>query len=134
MILVDSSAWVDFFRGKSDPRVTRLDEALRDEDDLVILPIIVSEVLQGFRSESDFERARTVLARIPMIQPTFDSHVRAARLYRTLRRKGVTVRGTVDCVIAQACLDFDAALLSLDADFERIARSTPLRLWRETAG
>ena len=130
MILVDSSTWAAFFRGSDDPQVARLDDALRDHDDLVALPIIVTEVLQGFRSDLDFERARSLLARVPMIPSTFDSHVRAARLYRTLRRRGITIRGTVDCVIAQACLDVGAELLSLDADFERIARGAPLRLWR----
>ena len=67
---------------------------------------------------------------LPIIQPTVNCHVRAARLFRSLRRKGVTVRGAVDCIIAQACLDIEAELLSPDADFERIALHTPLRLWR----
>jgi predicted nucleic acid-binding protein len=64
-----------------------------------------------------------------MIHPTVECHVRAARLFRTLRRKGVTVRGAVDCVIAQTCLDIGAELLSPDADFRHIARHTALRLW-----
>jgi len=59
--------------------------------------------------------------------------VRAARLFRSLRQKGITVRGAVDCIIAQTCLDVDAELLSPDADFERIARHTPLRLWCEVS-
>lgn len=63
-----------------------------------------------------------------MIHPTLDSYVRAARVSRRLRRKGVTVRGAVDCVIAQTCIDLGAALLSPDADFAQIARHAPLRL------
>ena len=59
-----------------------------------------------------------------------EGHVRAARLFRTLRGKGVTVRGAVDCVIGQTCLDAGAELLSPDRDFEHIARHTRLRLWR----
>lgn len=131
MMVVDSNTWADFFNGASGPHVTRLDAALRDEDDLGTLPIIVTEVLQGFRTETGFQRARRVLLALPIIHPTIDCHVRAARLFRFFRRKGITVRGAVDCIVAQACLDVDAVLLSPDADFRRIALYTPLRLWRE---
>ena len=130
VIVVDSNTWADFFNGSPSPHVCRLDSALRDEEDLAVLPIIITEVLQGFRTDRGFQRARRVLAALPTIQPTVDCHVRAARLFRSLRQKGVTVRGAVDCVIAQVCLDLDAQLLSPDADFRRIALHTPLRLWR----
>ncbi len=128
MMIVDSNAWADFFNGVEAPHVAHLDAALRDEEDLAVLPIIVTEVLQGFRTERGFHRAEAVLVSLPVIHPTLDSHVRAAGLFRSLRRRGVTVRGAVDCVIAQACLDLDAQLLSPDRDFERIARHTALRL------
>jgi hypothetical protein len=131
MIVVDTNTWADFFNGASTPHVRRLDTALRDEEDLAVLPIIITEVLQGFRTEAGFHRARRVLEALPAIQPTVNCHVRAARLFRFLRRKGVTVRGAIDCIIAQICLDVDAELLSPDADFRRIARHTRLRVWRE---
>jgi hypothetical protein len=130
MIIVDSNTWADFFNGAQTPHVTRLDAALEREEDLSVIPIIVTEVLQGFRTDTGFQRARRVLVSLPMIHPTVACHVRAARLFRTLRRKGVTVRGAVDCVIAQTCLDVGAELLSPDADFEHMARHTTLRLWR----
>jgi predicted nucleic acid-binding protein len=129
MIIVDSNAWAGFFNGTATPYVRRLDAALREEEDLAILLIIITEVLQGFRTDSGFRRARRVLVRLPIVQPTVDCHVRAARLFRSLRRKGITVRGAVDCVIAQSCLDLDAELLSPDADFRSIADHTSLRLW-----
>jgi len=133
MIVVDSNTWADFFNGAQTPHVARLDTALEREEDLSVLPIIVTEVLQGFRTDTGFQRARRVLVSLSIIHPSLDCHVRAARLYRTLRRRGVTIRGAVDCVIAQACLDFGAELLSPDADFEHIARHTPLKLWRVPA-
>jgi len=110
--------------------VERLDAALRDEEDLAILPIIVTEVLQGFRTDSGFRSARRVLTALPVIHPNVELHVGAAGLFRSLRRKGITVRGAVDCIIAQTCLDLEAELLSPDTDFEQIARHTALRLWR----
>jgi predicted nucleic acid-binding protein len=130
VIVVDSNTWADFFNGVQNAHAERLGVALQEEEDLAGLPIIVTEVLQGFRTEGGFEAARRVLVALPMIHPTVDSHVRAARLFRALRHKGVTVRGAVDCVIAQACLDTGAELLSPDADFEHIARHSTLRLWR----
>jgi len=128
MIIVDSNTWADFFSGVGTPHAARLDAALENEEDLSVIPIIVTEVLQGFRTDTGFQRARKVLVCLPIIHPTMDCHVRAARLYRTLRRRGVTVRGAVDCVIAQTCLDIGAQLLSPDADFEHIARHTTLHL------
>ena len=129
MIIVDSDTWADFFNGASNPHVQRLDTALEEEEDLAVVPVIMTEVLQGFRTDSGFQRARRILVALPVIQPSVDCHVRAARLFRSLRQKGITVRGAVDCIITQTCLDVDAELLSPDADFQRIAQHTPLRLW-----
>jgi len=133
MIVVDSNTWADFFNGTSNSYVQRLGIALREEEDLVVVPVIITEVLQGFRTDSGFRRARRVLTELPVIQPTVECHVRAALMFRSLRKKGVTVRGAIDCIIAQTCLDLDAELLSPDVDFERIAGHTSLRLWSAMA-
>lgn len=130
MTVVDSNTWADFFNGVEAPHVERLDAALNEEEDLAVLPIIVTEVLQGFRTERGFRDAESVLTALPVLHPTLGCHVRAAQLFRSLRREGVTVRGAVDCVIAQTCLDLEAELLSPDRDLKDIARHTPLRLWR----
>jgi predicted nucleic acid-binding protein len=129
MIVVDSNTWVDFFNGASTPWVARLDVALESEEDIAVLPIIITEVLQGFRSAKGFEQARVVLTALPIIQPDISLHVNAARLFRTLRGKGVTVRGAVDCIIAATCIELDALLLSPDSDFRQIAAHSPLLLW-----
>ena len=132
MILVDSNTWGDFFNGVQNRYANRLDAALGAEEDVAVLPIIITEVLQGFRTDTGFRRAQRVLVALPVIRPTVECHVRAARLFRSLRQKGITVRGAVDCVIAQVALDAKATLLSPDTDFEHIARHTRLRLWRES--
>lgn len=129
-MIVDTNTWADYFNGVSSPHAERLDAALREEEDLAVIPIILTEVLQGFRTDSGFRRARRVILSLPVVEPTVSGHVRAAQLFRSLRRRGATVRGAVDCVIAQTCLDIQAEILSPDADFERIARHTPLRVWR----
>ena len=130
MIVVDSNTWADFFNDTQSPHVERLASALVEREDVAVLPILVTEVLQGFRTDAGFESARRVLVALPIIQPTTESHIRAARLFRSLRRKGVAFRGAADCIIAQVCLDTGALLLSPDADFEHIARHSSLKLWR----
>ncbi len=130
MLIVDSNTWGDFFNGVDSSHAKRLDEALAVEEDLALIPIIVTEVLQGFRTDRGFNRARKILVALPTIHPDVGRHVRAAQLFRSLRAKGVTVRGAVDCIIAQTCLDLDIELLSPDRDFEHVARHTALRLWR----
>jgi predicted nucleic acid-binding protein len=127
MIVVDTGVWADWFNGVRTPEVERLDQALVAQE-AGLTPLILTEVLQGFRTDADFERARGLLARLPVLGLDVDGHVAAAGLFRQLRRKGVTVRGAVDCVIAQTCMRANTALLTSDRDFVAIARHTPLRL------
>jgi predicted nucleic acid-binding protein len=131
MIVVDTSVWAAFFNGEDRPEVAMLDDVLRgDEEDVVTVPIVLTEVLMGFRTETGFRRAARMLLRLARLDPTPRTCVAAARLYRTLRGRGVTVRGAVDCLIAVACIETGARLLTLDRDFTHIARHTPLRLAR----
>src|SRR6266567_4418306 len=90
MIVVDTGVWADWFNGAQSVEVDRLDQALADEE-VGLTPLILTEVLQGFRADADFERARTVLARLPVLELDVDGHVAAARLFRLLRRKGSPV-------------------------------------------
>lgn len=127
MIVVDTTVWADWFNGTDSPQVDRLDQAL-DRQDAGLVPVILTEVLQGFRSEPDFERARALLVQLPALTLDIEGHASAARLFRRLRSKGVTVRGALDCIIAQTCIAAGVELLSTDQDFIGIARHTPLRL------
>jgi predicted nucleic acid-binding protein len=93
-----------------------------------LVPVTLTEVLQGFRSDRDCERARVRLIRLPVLTLDIEGHAAAARLFRQLRRRGVTVRGAVDCIIAQTCIAAGVDLLTTDQDFASIARHTALRL------
>ena len=129
MIVVDTSAWVEYFTAGEGAAADRLTQEMeRGRTVLAILPVIATELLQGFRSDLDFQRALRVVRRLPRLEPGFATHVRAAALYRMLRARGVTVRGAVDCIIAATCLETGASLLTLDRDFEAIARHAGLRL------
>ena len=127
MIVVDTTVWADWFNGADTLEVDRLDRALGAEE-AGVSPLILTEVLQGFRSDADFDRARGLLSRLPVLALDVDGHVAAARLFRLLRRRGVTIRGAVDCLVAQTCIAASAELLTRDRDFIAIARHTPLRL------
>jgi predicted nucleic acid-binding protein len=127
VIVVDTTVWADWFNGTDSPQVDRLDRAFgRQEAGLV--PVILTEVLQGFRSERGFERARAVLVQLPVLTLDIEGHAGAARLFRRLRSRGVTVRGAIDCIIAQTCIAAGVELLSTDQDFIGIANHSPLRL------
>ena len=114
MIVVDTTVWADWFNGRETVEGRRLDQALADEE-AGLTPMILTEVLQGFRADSDFDRARAVLMRLPVLELDVDGHVAAAGLFRRLRRRGVTVRGAVDCVIAETCIVAGAELLQTGA-------------------
>lgn len=127
MIVVDTTVWADWFNGTASREADRLDHALEGQD-AGLAPVILTEVLQGFRADGDFERANALLVQLPILTLDVEGHIAATRLFRRLRSKGLTVRGTIDCIIAQTCITAGVELLSTDQDFAAIARHTPLRL------
>ena len=120
MILVDSSVWIDYFRGTSTPQTDRLDSLL-DSEFLAVGDLILAEVLQGFTSERDFEQARKLLESLHLVQlGGRDAAIQAARNFRQLRARGITVRKTIDAVIATRCIMHRHSLLFIERDFEPI--------------
>lgn len=126
MILVDSSVWIDYFRGLAAPQTDYLDRLLSSEL-LLIGDLILAEVLQGFASERDFDQARSLLSALPVVPLVGASvAVQAARNYRYLRAQGVTVRKTIDTLIATSCIEHGYALLYSDRDFDPFVRNLGL--------
>lgn len=127
MILVDSSVWIDFFRGTTTPQSERLDELLGSEP-LVVGDLILAEVLQGFSSERDFNQAKNLLTTLHVVDiGGLEAAVQAARNFRTLRARGVTIRKTIDTLIATRCIESDYALLYSDRDFDPFVEHLGLR-------
>ncbi len=117
-LLVDSSVWIDFFNGTSTPQVEHLDEILGKEL-IVVGDLILAEVLQGFRLQRDFDQARAALLRFPVIEILgINIAIKSAANYRALRARGITIRKTIDCLIATRCLEDDFTLLHSDRDFD----------------
>ncbi len=122
ILLVDTSVWIDFFAGRSVPHVASLEGSLNQGDDICLCGVILTEVLQGIRSDSEYRKTRTYfdsLVFLPMHHTTF---VRAAEIHRSLRKRGVTLRKPVDCMIASVAIEHGIPLLHNDRDFDPVER------------
>ena len=127
MILVDSSVWIDYFNGNSTWQTDLLDSYLSDLP-IIMGDLILTEVLQGFRSDKDFETARSFLKSLPFRQMGgYNVAIQSAQNYRILRKAGITVRKTIDVIIATFCIIEGLALLHDDRDFDPIAAHFPLK-------
>lgn len=127
MIVVDSSVWIDFFRGSATPEAERLD-ALLSSEPLALGDLILTEVLQGFSREKDFNQARPLLTTLDIITlGGEDIALQAARNYRALRARGVTARKTIDTIIATRCIEDEFSLLYSDKDFDPFVEHLGLR-------
>lgn len=127
MILLDSSVWVDYFRGASTAQAEKLDSLLGTEP-LAIGDLILTEVLQGFDSDRDFNQAKRLLTSLAVVDlGGQDIALQAAKNYRTLRALGVTVRKTIDTIIATRCIESGYTLLHCNRDFEPFMTHLGLR-------
>ncbi len=121
MTLVDSSVWIEYFNGRVNRQTDLLDRMLETEP-VLTGDLILAEVLQGFRDENDFVEARGLLLNLPYMDMLGRSAaIRAAENYRLMRKKGVTIRKTIDVLIASFCVANGITLLHNDADFDIMA-------------
>jgi predicted nucleic acid-binding protein len=129
VIVVDTSVWIGFFRGVTSPRVEQFVTLVEDDAGIALTDVILTEILQGLRSDADVRRVERRLGAFEVLRlEDLDDFRRAASLFRAARRKGITVRRTLDCLIASVCIREDVALLHADADFDRLASCSRLRL------
>ena len=128
MIFVDSSVWIDYFNGRITKQTDILDSLVGDEL-IIVGDIILTEVLQGFRKDEDFNKARELLDCFIFKEMLgMDIAVESAKNYRILRKKGVTVRKTIDVIIATFCIENDLPLLHSDRDFRAMEEHLALRI------
>jgi predicted nucleic acid-binding protein len=128
MLVVDSSVWIDYFNGSANVQTDYLHDIL-DKTPILIGDLILAEVLQGFRQDADFEKARRTMGKfiqVAMVSPSLA--LQSARNYRLLRQKGVTVRKTIDSLIATYCIENDHDLLHNDSDFDGYEKHLDLRV------
>jgi len=128
LILVDSSVWIDYFNGNPTWQTDLLDSYLSDLP-IIMGDLILTEVLQGFRSDKDFETAGSFLKSLPFRQiGGYNVAIQSAQNYRKLRKSGITVRKTIDVIIATFCIIEGLTLLHDDRDFDPISAHFPLKI------
>lgn len=128
MILIDSSVWIAYFNGKITPQTDWLDAALGKEI-IVIGDILLVEVLQGFKNDGDFRQAKVLLSSFPFMEMLGkEMAVKCAENYRLLRKKGVTVRKTIDVIIGTFCIHHNLTLLHDDQDFVPLVKHLKLKV------
>jgi predicted nucleic acid-binding protein len=128
VILIDTSAWVEFLRDTGSPVCKRVDDLL--EADVACCDAVRMEVLAGARDENHLDQLRRLLARATLLPTEPTRYDEAAQLYRQCRRRGETPRKLIDCLIAAVAVHAELPLLHADADFEALARHTALRIDR----
>ena len=126
VILIDTSAWVEFLRGTGSAACQAVDDLLGG--DIAICNPVRMEVLAGARDEQHLADLRRLLARAGVVTTTPADYETAASLYRTCRRQGETVRRLIDCLIAAAAIEARIPILHADIDFDVLARHTPLQV------
>jgi len=117
-ILVDTSVWINFFNGTNSPQVNILTSYIEDENPIYVNPTIIQEVLQGVRSDQQYKKIKESLLALNVLNDNaLEMAISSAKLYRSLRKKGITIRGTADVIIATFCIEHQLPLLFSDRDF-----------------
>ncbi len=127
MILVDTTVWIDLFADRDTLGTRKLTKSIDDDEDLATCGLVMTEVLQGVREDARFATIKDVfqdLIYLPISQPTF---IAAAEIYRSCRKKGITIRKPVDCIIAATCIEHSAFILHNDRDFDSVAKHFALQ-------
>jgi len=132
MILFDSTIWIDYFKRRSNLKSDTLKQILSKNGRVFITPTIIQEVLQGISDENYFDVTEIVLTGQQVLEfNAVEAAVASAKMYASLRRKGITIRKPNDCLIASFALHFDVEICHNDSDFDLIATHTPLKIWKK---
>ena len=120
MILVDSSVWIDLFAGKHTKATNYLINAIEESQDLCICGLIITEVLQGIRSDKEYEKVKSILSELIYLPISKNTFFRSASIYRSIRKNGKTIRSPIGFILASICLEHEVKLLHNDKDFNVI--------------
>ncbi len=125
-VLVDTSVWIDFFRGVPSAKVDRLEACITQKEDICCCGFILTEVLQGIRDEKEFVATKRLFDNLVYLADDRSTFELGAGIYRELRRKGATIRSPIDCLIAATVVQHGVNLLENDRDFHFIDQHYPL--------
>jgi predicted nucleic acid-binding protein len=131
-VLVDSTVWIDFLKNKETPETEKLVELIQCREDLCVCGFILTEVLQGIREEEQYIATKQQFANLVYLDDDKSTFELGATIYRNLRKQGITIRNSIDCLIAAIVVQHDVSLLEHDRDYPFIAAHYPLNLLRKT--
>ncbi len=133
-LVVDSSVWIDFFNKKNSSQIEHLKSLLIERSTtspIIILPVIMQEVLQGIENDRFFNLVKENIEGLdPLYYDAYEFAIKSAQLYRSLRRKGITLKKANDCLIAALCIKHNIPLFHNDKDFDNIAKHTALKIYK----
>lgn len=128
MILIDTSAFIEFLNHTGSPFDEEIEKSINNDEELALADITITEILQGIKDDKDFHEIKNSLMAFPIYSlKSTDSYIAAAALYRKCRKKGLTIRSTVDLLIAQIALEHNLVLMHNDKDFQSIAGLSRLK-------
>lgn len=128
-LIFDTSVWIDFLNKKYSPEAQILEQYLLADNQILITPTIVQEILQGIRDDNKYHQIKEILSCFQLLEiPAYEAAIGAADLYRALRKYGVTIRKSNDCLIAYYAIWFSVSLVHIDRDFELISKHTNLKI------
>ncbi len=128
MVLVDTTVWIALFSGLNTHQVTVLESLIVRKEDVCLCGVILTEVLQGIRDDKAYAKTQVIFLDLLYLAMTRETFLLAAHMYRSLRPRGVTLRNSVDCMIAAVCIENKVALLHNDRDFDPISKHFDLRI------
>ncbi len=127
-VLVDSTVWIDFLRNTKTRETDKLTELIESREDLCICGFVLTEVLQGIREEKQYVATKQQFANLIYLEVDQSSFELGATIYRNLRKQGITIRNSIDCLIAATVVQHNVALLEDDRDYPFIDAHYPLNL------
>jgi predicted nucleic acid-binding protein len=127
MVLVDTSVWIDLLNGTQTRQTDQFEKLIELNDDICINGMIYTEILQGIRDDYQYNKVKQILNNLVYLEISKEAHEYAAQMYRHCRKKGITIRNAVDCIIAASSIKSSAFLLHTDWDFDYICKQFPLQ-------
>lgn len=131
MILIDTSAFIEFLNRTGSPIDTEIEYLITNNEEIAFADIIITEILQGIKDDKEYNEVKKSLLSFPIYSlKGINSYIKAAELYRKCRGKGLTVRSTIDLLISQIVLENNLSLLHNDKDFESIASVSDIKFYK----
>ncbi len=130
MILVDTSVWIDYLIDRDSSSAEAIESVITGREDICICGVILTEILQGISDNTQYNRTREIISELVFLPMTREIFCLAADIYRTCRSRGITIRNSIDCMIAAVCIHYDVFLLHNDKDFTLIASQFGLQIYQ----